>query len=150
LNYGTHVTWAQAVIWALTGAVVAEAALLYNRIRHNGGRIHGGRPSRQDFIAETVAVMSRVTVGAGLAAAGAASGQICEAGAAFLAGLAGPVLVAKLFQIVGSASLTELATTAVPTQVIQPSTRPQHGGPTATVAPPETATMPRKATDASR
>lgn len=147
-NYGTHVTWAQAVIWALIGVAVAEAALWYNRIRSNVGRIPFVRPNRQDLIAEALAVISRVIAGTGLAAAGAASGQICEAGAAFLSGLAAPVLVAKLFQIVG-ASMAEQATTT-PTQASQSLKGSQQDLPAFIVPSSENATTPRKATDASR
>ncbi|WP_157546388.1 hypothetical protein [Hamadaea tsunoensis] len=91
---------ATAAGWALVGAVVAEAFLHLGRIRAGNAGARLPWRTGADLAADGLAFLLRALAGCGLAAAGVAAGQICDVGPAFVAGLAAPLLVAKIFQVV--------------------------------------------------
>jgi hypothetical protein len=92
-------TLLEAAVWALLGGGVAEALNTSATMRPFTARGKWRWPTRRcDMPIFVVAVVLRLLAGPGLAAPLAASQQIPTAFAAWMTGLAAPLLVAKLFQ----------------------------------------------------
>jgi hypothetical protein len=102
----------QAALWALLGSGVAEAVNLSASMRPVGPRRRWRWPwsARADRPMVMVAVGLRLFVGCGLAAPLGASGQLPTPFSAFLAGLAAPLIVARIFQAIPVADAEPVAT----------------------------------------
>ena len=96
------VTGWEAALWGLLGSAVAEALNLAASMRPTGPRRRWrwpwGRTSDRPIV--ILAVALRLFVGCGFAAPLGSSGQLPTPFAAFLAGLAAPLLIARLFQTI--------------------------------------------------
>jgi hypothetical protein len=77
-----------------------EGLWLYSQIRSAEGHWSWRRPIPQGLAAYLISVFVRVGAGAGLAAAAAGSGQVSGTLAAFGLGVAAPLVVEKLAQVV--------------------------------------------------
>ncbi|WP_162793818.1 hypothetical protein [Streptomyces paludis] len=100
LRYRTLVTGLQAALWGLLGSGVAEA-LSISRSMHPSGPHRMWRwpwDSKADRPMMLVAIGLRLFAGCGLAAALWASGYLNSETAALAAGVATPLIVARLFQ----------------------------------------------------
>ncbi|MEV6348436.1 hypothetical protein [Actinoplanes sp. NPDC051851] len=93
-------TGLDAAQWGLLGSAVAEALNLSASMRPASDTGRWRRPWRNTTERGLVifAVLLRLFVGCGLAAPMGASGQLPTPFAAFLAGLAAPLIIARLFQ----------------------------------------------------
>jgi len=96
------VTGLQAALWGLLGSGVAEALNLSASMRPVGPRRKWRWPwhSKADRPVMLVAVALRMFAGLGLAAALGAAGYVADETAALLAGVATPLVVARLFQAI--------------------------------------------------
>jgi hypothetical protein len=92
----------EAALWGLLGGAVAEALNLSASMRPTGTQRRWRWPwnNQADRPMMLVAVTLRLFVGCGLAGAMGASEQIPTAFTAFLAGVAAPLIVAKVFQTI--------------------------------------------------
>ena len=77
-----------------------EGLWLYSHIRSEKGHWSLRRPIPQGLAAYLISVVVRVGAGAGVAAAAAGSGQVAGTLAAFGLGVAAPLVVEKLAQVV--------------------------------------------------
>ncbi|WP_327402286.1 hypothetical protein OG194_20575 [Streptomyces sp. NBC_01288] len=95
-------TGLQAALWGLLGSGVAEALNLSASMRPSGPHHRWRWPwhSKADRPVLLVAIGLRLFAGCGLAAALGASGYLDSEAAALAAGVATPLIVAKLFQLV--------------------------------------------------
>ncbi|MCG5217058.1 hypothetical protein [Streptosporangium sp. KLBMP 9127] len=92
----------EAALWGLLGGAVAEALNLSACMRPVAPRRRWRWPwsNQADLPMMLVAVALRLFVGCGLASALGASGQLPTPFSAFLAGVAAPLIVAKIFQTI--------------------------------------------------
>jgi hypothetical protein len=88
-----------AAAWGLAGGLCVEALALYSLIR-NSRTWYWRRPIPQGLAAYLISVILRVAAGAGLAAAAAGSRQVSGTFAAFGLGIAAPLVVEKLSQLI--------------------------------------------------
>lgn len=110
------VTGLQAALWGLLGSGVAEALNLSASMRPVGPRRKWRWPwhSRADRPVMLVAVALRLFAGLGLAAALGAAGYLTDETAALMAGVATPLVVARLFQAIPLYDAPPAADPAVP------------------------------------
>lgn len=94
-------TGLQAALWGLLGSSIAEALNLSALMHQSGPHRRWRWPwdSKADRPAMLVAIGLRLFAGGGLAAALGASGYLDSETAALAAGVATPLIVAKLFQL---------------------------------------------------
>ncbi|MFI0480054.1 hypothetical protein [Actinomadura sp. 9N215] len=88
-----------AALWGLAGGLCVEGLDLYARI-HRGRGWSWRRPIPQGWVAFVLSVGIRSGVGAILAAATAASGQVEGAFAAFALGVGAPLVIERLARAV--------------------------------------------------
>jgi hypothetical protein len=91
--------WAGAG-WGLAGGLCVEALWLHTQIRGAKGHWSWRRPIPQGPTAYLISVVARVGVGGLVAAAAAGSGRVSNALIAFGLGVAAPLAVEKLAQVV--------------------------------------------------
>jgi hypothetical protein len=92
--------WSQAALWGLVGGMSVEALNLYRQIHATPGRKWSWRcPIPQGMAAYIVSVIIRALVGGGVAAASAASDQLSGPLGAFTFGVAAPLILEKLAQL---------------------------------------------------
>lgn len=110
------VTGWDAALWGLLGGAVAEALNLSASMRPTGPGRRWRWPWRNssEALMVLVAVALRLFVGCGLAAALGASSQLPTPFAAFLAGLAAPLVVTRLFQTIPVAAAEDSLSLAPP------------------------------------
>ena len=90
--------WAAAA-WGLLGGLCVEALALHTTIRSTP-QWNWRRPIPQGMPAYLISIVVRLGAGAALAAAAAGSGQVSGSFAAFGLGVAAPLIVQKLSQII--------------------------------------------------
>lgn len=107
----------QAALWGLLGSGVAEALNLSASMRPIGPRRRWHWPwsNPEDRSMVLVAVALRLFVGCGLAAPLGASHQLPTPFSAFLAGLAAPLIVARIFQSIPVADTDDPVSLTTPT-----------------------------------
>lgn len=115
----------EALLWGLLGSGVAEALNLSAMMRPIGTSRRWRRPwsNRADRPWVAAAVGLRLFVGGALAAALGASDQLPTPLGAFLAGLAAPLIVAKLFAALPT---TDARAESVPIQSMTTAMGPRH------------------------
>ncbi|KQM03084.1 MULTISPECIES: hypothetical protein [unclassified Frankia] len=87
----------EVALWGLFGGFAVEGLDLYTAVRRSGRwPWRTGRPREVGAWAYLVAEVVRLAIGAGLAAAAAASGQVTTAFAAVSVGIAAPLVVERL------------------------------------------------------
>jgi hypothetical protein len=101
----------QALLWALLGSAIAEALNVSASMRPTGPRGRWRWPWRSDSDRPmvVVAILLRLFVGSGVAAALGASGQLPTPFTALLAGVVAPLIVAKTFAAIPTSGLTGAA-----------------------------------------
>ncbi|WP_051054332.1 hypothetical protein [Frankia sp. QA3] len=87
----------EVALWGLFGGFAVEGLDLYTAVRRSGRwPWRTGRPRAVGAWAYLVAEVVRLAIGAGLAAAAGASGQVTTAFAAVAVGIAAPLVVERL------------------------------------------------------
>ncbi len=108
-------TGPEAALWALLGGAVAEAVSLSAMMRPTSADQRWRWPWKQgERPLVLFAIALRLFIGVGLAAPLGASGECPTAFSAFIAGLAAPLLIARIFQSIPVETDPTLPTTPAP------------------------------------
>ena len=104
-------SWMDAALWGLFGSFAVEGLDFYTAIRRRGRwPWRAPDPGEVGALAYVVAELFRLIIGGGLAWAAAASGQLTTATGALAVGIAAPLIVERLTQVVPLTDAAELTT----------------------------------------